>query len=755
MTDATRPDVAVTREPRIATRSRLVELFEAAVDRDLREREAIIATALAEDASLGETLRALLATHERTATLDVFGRTGIPTGELPARGSAVGPWIVGDELGHGGMGVVYRAVHETTGETGALKVLRDGRLATAGAYARFLLEQHALRRLDHPGIARFLDAGLAADGAPYLVTECVDGIALDAWCRRAEAGTPERLRLLQSVADAVAHAHQRGVLHRDLKPSNILVTHDGHAKLVDFGIARFVAGVDADDEGIVTLTQPLGPALTPEYAPPEVLDGAPPAPTFDVYSFGIVAHELLLGFRPLDRVADTLALRRVHAGVAAVVARALSPLPRRRWPDGGALAAAWRDAMTATRHASHAETRARRAPAMATLVATCAVAGAAWFAHALPPRSVPMRDDALPADVAALVATGRASAADSALRRLGTAAARRLLLALRHEHGPWLGLDPRRDLALARQVAAESSPDDSATRHLAARVAGIAGDTAFARTLLADVPASPLAMVLDAPHDTARFTRWVAAAREDDLLATALPYATRRGDDRSVLAIARGLVADERSAAARAIGATVLAARAVLVGDTIGAARWDALALTADRHAILEIALRVAVQQAPVSGDSVATIARVLADATRTGDELVVPRAALEYVRAALALRIGAMGRVDSLVATPWGATGSWGETLRTATRASLAAARGDSALARATLDTMTLPLAAPPHPDVASLVRERALRAALDTAPQRRAARLATLDRVRPLDAVVLPMLPAAAVSATGATRR
>jgi hypothetical protein len=734
--------------PGPTARSRLVELFEAALDSDLREREVLVAAAVAEDVSLGETLRALLASHERTATLDLFAGTAPVGTELPAPGTRVGSWIVGEELGRGGMGVVFRATHEATGETGALKVLRDGRLATAGAYARFLLEQHALRRLAHPSIARFLDAGLAADGTPYLVVACVEGLPFDAWCRQAGAGTTERLRLLQDIADAVAHAHRRGVLHRDLKPSNILVSYEGVVQLLDFGVARLVAGDrgDGPEDQIVTLTQPLGPALTPEYAPPEVLDGAPPAPTFDVYSFGIVAHEVLLGRRPLGRVPDAGGLRRIHAGAASVVLRALAPIPQRRFADGDALAAAWREATTGgPGGASPAARRAGRGAAIAAgLAALALILGgvAALRVRPAAPVAPDARADVAPA-LLTLVLDGRATA-DSALRVSGTPAAHRLRLLLRLERGAWFGLDPVRDSALARLVAEQAAPSDTSARRLAARALGIAGVAPVARTLLGAGPTDGTRAVLDAQDAPEALAPWAATADERTLLADALPYAARLGDRQAMAALATALAGGERSRVGRAIGASVLAALAVAAGDTRTAARWDSVAVESDRQALVPIALRVAMQARPVPRDSMLALAHAIELADVSADGLVAdtaaPRVIRDYLRAALLLRAGEVARSASLAASPWGAPGSWSETLRGGTLALVAAARGDSAQARALLDTLAVPLRAPLHPDLGSLARERVLRAALEGDPARRRIRQAALDRLRPIDVVIGP---------------
>ena len=128
---------------------------------------------------------------------------------------------------------------------------------------RFVRERQILSRLDHPGIARLLDGGSAADGRPFFVLERVEGVPITDYCRRAQAlGLEERLRLFQSVCAAVDSAHRRLVVHRDLKPANILVTEDGSVKLLDFGIAKLLAG---DEDG---RDAHRSPSSTPASSPP-------------------------------------------------------------------------------------------------------------------------------------------------------------------------------------------------------------------------------------------------------------------------------------------------------------------------------------------------------------------------------------------------------------------------------------------------------------------------------------------------------
>ena len=160
---------------------------------------------------------------------------------------------------------------------------------------RFAREGSVLARLQHPNIARLLDAGVEADHQPYLVLEYVRGERIDEYCNQNALDIEQRIRLFLDVLAAVAHAHSNLVVHRDLKPSNILVTGAGEAKLLDFGIAALLSR-DGDD--VTPLTGHIGPGLTPGYAAPEQLLNQPITTATDVYALGTVLFELLAGRRP-------------------------------------------------------------------------------------------------------------------------------------------------------------------------------------------------------------------------------------------------------------------------------------------------------------------------------------------------------------------------------------------------------------------------------------------------------------------------
>ena len=218
-------------------------------------------------------------------------------GSAFAPGMTVGSWRLVAPLGRGGMGEVFVAerVGGDFAQRAAVKFLHPHGIHAA-LRKRFRQERRILARLEHPGIARLIDGGVAPDGSPFLALELVDGTSIVEWCSDHRATVAERVGIALQVCDAVQYAHGRLVVHRDLKPSNILVDAEGHAKLLDFGIAKILSA--EDDTGPGRTERTALRALTPQYAAPELITGGAVTAATDVYSLGVVLYELLAGVRP-------------------------------------------------------------------------------------------------------------------------------------------------------------------------------------------------------------------------------------------------------------------------------------------------------------------------------------------------------------------------------------------------------------------------------------------------------------------------
>ena len=213
-------------------------------------------------------------------------------------GRRIGPYVIDAEAGRGGMGSVWRA-HRADGRYEAevaIKFVHALWLGKAGEQ-RFEFEGRMLARLNHPNIARLLDAGVAEVRQPYLVLEYVEGEPIDQYCEHHRLDVRARIKLFIDVLHAVAHAHTHLVVHRDIKPSNVYVKPDGTVKLLDFGIAKLM---DSDGEP-VALTRASAVALTPQYASPEQLLGQPVSTVTDVYALGLLLYVLLTGEHPIPQ----------------------------------------------------------------------------------------------------------------------------------------------------------------------------------------------------------------------------------------------------------------------------------------------------------------------------------------------------------------------------------------------------------------------------------------------------------------------
>jgi serine/threonine protein kinase len=268
--------------------------------------DGILAEACGQDSDLRERVAALLCAHKVSdPLLDPVGASATtnvpPLAERP--GTEIGRYKLLEEIGEGGMGVVYMAEQrEPVRRKVALKIVKPG-MDTKAVLTRFETERQALAMMDHPNIARVLDAGSTESGRPFFVMELVKGIPITQYCDQHKLTPRERLRLFVPVCEAIQHAHQKGVIHRDIKPTNVLVApYDDRPvpKVIDFGLAK-AAGQSLTDKTAMT---GFGAVVgTPEYMSPEQanLNNLDIDTRSDVYSLGVLLYELLTGTTPVDR----------------------------------------------------------------------------------------------------------------------------------------------------------------------------------------------------------------------------------------------------------------------------------------------------------------------------------------------------------------------------------------------------------------------------------------------------------------------
>jgi serine/threonine-protein kinase len=266
-----------------------------ALELDEPSREAWLAALGEREPAIAADVRWLL-DHNRASEGEGFleGTAPHPISPQSLAGHSVGAYTVLDAIGQGGMGTVWRA-ERSDGRfhrIAAIKFLNVGLMGQLGQ-ERFTREGGILARLTHPHIAQLVDAGVSTWGQPYLVLEYVDGAPIDRYCEQARLDLAGRVRLFLDVASAVEQAHAHLIVHRDLKPSNVLVTAAGDVKLLDFGIARLLD--DQDPLTPATLTREGGAAMTPAFAAPEQITGAPITTATDVYALGALLYLLLTG----------------------------------------------------------------------------------------------------------------------------------------------------------------------------------------------------------------------------------------------------------------------------------------------------------------------------------------------------------------------------------------------------------------------------------------------------------------------------
>jgi TolB-like protein/Tfp pilus assembly protein PilF/predicted Ser/Thr protein kinase len=361
--------------------ARLSNLLDEALELSVAARGAWLDALSPEDQALLHTLRDSLMVHDAASAIDA------PVDALPCidavsnghgAGQRVGSYELLRPLGSGGMADVWlaRRADGIFDRQVAVKFPRMSHVPAEMA-ERFARECKILAGLEYPGIARLYDAGVTAGGMPYIAMEYVQGTALTEYCEANGLDAAGRISIFLQVLDAVGYAHAQQVIHRDLKPSNILVTEQGQVRLLDFGIARLLEDQPTDRPSV---TRAFGRALTPEYASPELLRGDPIDVRSDIYSLGIVLHELLTGRRPGKGAAGASVTRAAEPGseTGTVVQKALASNPDERYADAASFSAALRRLLPGDQPLARAEGSGRRgriaAIAAIVLVAIAALA---------------------------------------------------------------------------------------------------------------------------------------------------------------------------------------------------------------------------------------------------------------------------------------------------------------------------------------------------------------------------------------------
>jgi len=306
---------------------RVEEIFSRALELSPAERSAFLHT---HDPALRQHVESLLAAHEQAGDY-------LESGPIDFRRETFGQYRAGKEIGRGGMSVVY--LGERLGGEFERQVAIKVLLGASGPVAE---ETRILAGLEHSHIARLYDAGVTSSGFRYLVIEYIDGTPIDRYAHRLSES--QKLRLFLQVCDGVQYAHRSLIVHRDLKPGNILVTKDGMAKLLDFGIAKMLS---LESPGHTTGVR----AWTPDYASPEQIQGRPITTSTDVYSLGVVLHELLTGKPPrsfenesLERILERagnedVTTPQLAGDIARIAAKALRRDPAERYQSVADLAA--------------------------------------------------------------------------------------------------------------------------------------------------------------------------------------------------------------------------------------------------------------------------------------------------------------------------------------------------------------------------------------------------------------------------------
>jgi serine/threonine protein kinase/tetratricopeptide (TPR) repeat protein len=278
---------------------RIKELYAQALDLSEDERSVFAANACRNDPELRAELESLLKSAEQAGTFleppTLSTTTSAASASYPQPGDRLGVYTIVQQIGEGGMGIVYQAVRDDVAfrKLVAVKILKRG-MDTDYVLQRFENEKQILAHFDHPNIGKVLDAGITPDQRPFFVMEFYCGLPLDRFCLDRGPTLPTRIRLFQKVCGAVEYAHQNLIVHRDLKPGNILIGEDGEPHLLDFGIAKLLS----DERQMTGLGLRV---MTPGYASPEQIRGDPVTTSTDIYSLGVLLYEVLTDSHPFPQ----------------------------------------------------------------------------------------------------------------------------------------------------------------------------------------------------------------------------------------------------------------------------------------------------------------------------------------------------------------------------------------------------------------------------------------------------------------------
>jgi serine/threonine protein kinase len=354
---------------------RVQDLLAEAIECDDADRERLFELHCAGDPELRRDLESLLAAHESPGPIDDLAGAVAPATSLARdqalgwQGRRIGQYLVMNLLGAGGMGLVYKARDERLERHVALKFLSPHLSTQPGAKHRFLVEARAAAALDHPNVCTIHEIGETEEGHLFLAMPLYEGETLDARLKRGRLMFEQAAPIAAQIMRGLARAHEGGIVHRDVKPSNVMLLADGTAKILDFGIAT---------RGDLSPTGHGVPMGTIAYMSPEHVRGSAVDQRTDIWSLGVLLHEMLTGVRPFggdnrQMVAAAILLREpsliatshpdVPAGIDDVLRRALAKQPEDRYPSMAAFAADFAALVSASEARSGGGTQEAEAPA--------------------------------------------------------------------------------------------------------------------------------------------------------------------------------------------------------------------------------------------------------------------------------------------------------------------------------------------------------------------------------------------------------